>query len=152
MRLCRFISLIVLATACSDLTGLRALSGTYTLRLVGGTPLPAPSGPGINPPLVIPDTIEIPIGPGSPSAFNLARSTVTQSAGEAPMTTRSTFAAQIKGDTLWVSSCPVGAFCTANALPPLFALVHGDTLRFPLTSSATAQVIRLEYVFVRGMS
>ncbi len=147
LRLIRLLAFAALAVGCSEPTAPGPFSGTFSLRLINQASLPSIQGTFSGAPIVLADAMAFSDSIPSPGMILFTRSSTVQYPGRAMEQFQLRYEAAVRGDTLDIFECPLGAICTANAYPPLLGVLRGDTLR--LLERPLYGGIGFEQLFVR---
>lgn len=127
----RLVVLGLLASACDNAYGPGSAAAVYALHRIGDAVLPAPGWPGTNFPLVLGDTITLPVSrPRADSSLVVSRVQVFREENGQVDRNSGRFNATLRTDLLIVDNCPFGAFCAAVDLVyiPLVLRFVGDSL------------------------
>lgn len=119
------------ASGCEGVTGPGNGASVYALHRIGNAVLPAPGWPGTAYPLVLGDTITIPVSRGrSELSVIVSRVQVFKEENGQVDSNSGRFGAGLWADSLIVDTCPFGALCAAVDLVynPLRLRVVGDSL------------------------
>lgn len=102
----------------------------YRLRRIGTQPLPAPSYPSPDAPLIVADSLLLTAARvRSADDLEVTRITIQRSGAAGDERNVNRYRAALEGDLLIMDNCPVGSFCIASLVyAPSRFLIVGDSL------------------------